>query len=61
MSDGVDYSKKMPLCLRKYSRGDIECDGRAGARVHRDSIPCVYRDRCVAFQKLISKKIDQPK
>lgn len=43
----------MPVCLRKYSRGDIECDGRPRARTERDRMPCAYRDRCVSLQRLM--------
>lgn len=54
MSDKeIDYGRRLPICLRKYSRGDVECDGRPRAKNDRDRIPCVYRDRCVALQRFI--------
>ena len=49
----IYHGRKLPICLRKYSRGDVECDGRQRAKKDRDRIPCVYRDRCVALQRLI--------
>lgn len=52
----VDYGRKLPVCLRKYSRGDPECDGRARARTPEERMPCVYRDRCVALQRLVRVK-----
>lgn len=48
-----EHGRKLPLCLRKYARGNTECDGRPGARDQRDKMPCVYRERCVALQRII--------
>jgi len=56
MNKQLDYGKKMPICLRKYERGNVECDGRPGAKSKDERVPCVYRDRCVALQKLIRVK-----
>ena len=52
----VDYGRKLPVCLRKYDRGNPECDGRARARTPEERMPCVYRDRCVALQRLVRVK-----
>ncbi len=52
----VDFGRKLPVCLRKYDRGNPECDGRARARTAEERMPCVYRDRCVAVQRLIRVK-----
>lgn len=52
----VDYGRKLPICLRKYDRGNPECDGRARARTPEERMPCVYRDRCVALQRLVRVK-----
>lgn len=49
----VDHGRKLPLCLRKYDRGNVECDGRPRAKTERDRMACVYRDRCVSLQRLI--------
>lgn len=49
----VDHGRKLPVCIRKYDRGNVECDGRPRARTERDRMPCVYRDRCVSLQRLI--------
>lgn len=57
MSDKeIDHGRRLPICLRKYSRGDVECDGRPRAKSDRERIPCVYRDRCVALQRFIKIK-----
>lgn len=56
MTDGLDMGRKMPVCLRKYDRGNPECDGRPRARTPDERMPCVYRDRCVALQRLIRVK-----
>lgn len=48
--------RKLPVCLRKYDRGNPECDGRARARTPEERMPCVYRDRCVALQRLVRVK-----
>lgn len=55
-NDTIDYGKKLPICIHKYERGNIECDGRPRAKSMNDKIPCVYRDRCVAMQQLIKLK-----
>lgn len=52
----VDYGRKLPVCLRKYDLGNPECDGRARARTPEERMPCVYRDRCVALQRLVRLK-----
>lgn len=52
----VDYGRKLPVCLRKYDRGNPECDGRPRARTPEERMPCVYRDRCVALQRLVRIK-----
>lgn len=52
----VDHGRKLPLCLRKYDRGNPECDGRPRARTPEERMPCVYRDRCVALQRLVRVK-----
>lgn len=52
----VDFGRKLPVCLRKYDRGNPECDGRARARTSEERMPCVYRDRCVALQQLVRVK-----
>jgi hypothetical protein len=52
----VDFGRKLPVCLRKYDRGNPECDGRARARTPEERMPCVYRDRCVALQRLVRVK-----
>jgi hypothetical protein len=49
----LDYGRKLPVCLRKYDRGNPECDGRPRARTPEERMPCVYRDRCVALQRLV--------
>lgn len=57
MIDSKDVlGRKLPVCLRKYDRGNPECDGRARARTPEDRAPCVYRDRCVALQRLVRVK-----
>jgi hypothetical protein len=52
----VDHGRKLPVCLRKYDRGNPECDGRPHARTADERMPCVYRDRCVALQRLVRVK-----
>jgi hypothetical protein len=49
----LDHGRKLPVCLRKYDRGNPECDGRPRARTPEERMPCVYRDRCVALQRLV--------
>lgn len=49
----VDHGRKLPVCIRKYDRGNVECDGRPRARTEQDRMPCTYRDRCVSLQRLI--------
>jgi len=49
----VDHGRKLPVCLRKYDRGNVECDGRPRARTEQERMPCVYRDRCVSLQRLM--------
>lgn len=52
----MDHGRKLPVCLRKYESGNTECDGRRRAKTQRDRMPCVYRDRCVALQRLMKVK-----
>lgn len=57
MTDSKDVlGRKLPVCLRKYDRGNPECDGRPRARTPEERMPCVYRDRCVALQRLVRIK-----
>ncbi len=53
MSDALDHGRKLPICIRKYQKTDIQCDGRPGARSEHERMPCVYRDRCVALQRVM--------
>lgn len=53
MIEALDHGRKLPICLRKYAKGEVECDGRPRARSEHDRMPCVYRDRCVALQRVM--------
>lgn len=47
---------RMPPCLGRYERGDIECDGHPSVGATLDELlPCLFRDRCVAFRKLLQE------
>lgn len=52
----LDYGRKLPLCLRKYQKRDVECNGRPRAKTKEERMSCVYRDRCVALQLLIKSR-----
>lgn len=52
--------KKMPRCLGQYDKGDTVCDGDPNADDESDKLPCVFRDRCVAFKKLCKDKGHEP-
>lgn len=43
----------MPACLGSYASLDRECDGDRRSRDPDEKAPCFWRDRCVAFQKLM--------
>lgn len=45
--------KRMPRCLGAYEPDDPQCDGNPVGRTDQDRAPCVYRDRCAAFIKLM--------
>jgi hypothetical protein len=49
----ADYGKKLPVCIRKYERGNIECDGRSRARDPHEKASCFFRDRCAALRHLV--------
>lgn len=50
----------MPRCLGIYQAGDAQCDGEAAGKTEQDRMPCVYRDRCVGFQKYLDKAGREP-
>ena len=52
----MDHGRKLPICLRKYESGNVECDGKPRSKNDKDRMPCVYRDRCVALQRLMKVK-----
>lgn len=39
----------MPLCVATYDRHHKECNGDPEGADDEERMPCVYRDRCVAF------------
>ncbi len=45
--------KRMPRCLGAYEADDPQCDGNPVGKTDHDRAPCVYRDRCSAFIKLM--------
>lgn len=45
----------MPRCLGIYQSGDSQCDGEPSGKTEQERMPCVYRDRCVGFQKHLAK------
>lgn len=55
MKETLDPNGRMPRCIRKYDRNAAECNGREKARSDEERIPCIFRDRCVALQRLMKR------
>jgi hypothetical protein len=45
--------KRMPRCLGMFEADDPQCDGNAVGKTAAERAPCVYRDRCAGFIKLM--------
>lgn len=45
--------KRMPRCLGAFEEDDPQCDGNPVGKTEEDRAPCVYRDRCAGFVKLM--------
>jgi len=43
----------MPRCLGAFEEDDPQCDGNPVGKTEADRAPCVYRDRCAGFIKLM--------
>jgi len=43
----------MPRCLGAFEEDDPQCDGNPVGKTEEDRAPCVYRDRCAGFVKLM--------
>lgn len=55
MKETLDPNGRMPRCIRKYDRNDPECNGRERARTEHERMPCLFRDRCLALQRLMKR------
>jgi hypothetical protein len=45
--------KRMPRCLGAFEEDDPQCDGNPVGKTEGARAPCVYRDRCAGFVKLM--------
>lgn len=43
--------KLLPTCIGHYDRVDPACNGEGSSSYEQDKEPCVFRDRCAAFQR----------
>ncbi len=46
--------KRMPRCLGAFEADDPQCDGNPVGKTKTDKAPCVFRDRCAAFVRLMT-------
>ena len=54
-----DHGQPFCECFGEYGSSDPSCNGRRRPRTERDGWPCVFRDHCVAFAKMVEISVHE--